>query len=66
MFLEVYATHNQTMRYFYQQSAPFNFIFISNVTKETSAEDLKKMVDNYILGLPNGTWPNWVVRPHTT
>lgn len=45
---------------------PFNFVFISDLAKYTPVVDMKKMIDNKMATVPNGTRLNWVFGNHDT
>nr|BAN20159.1 alpha-amylase [Riptortus pedestris] len=64
MFLEAYADPEQTMKYYYKLTSPFNFLFIQKLTMATNATELKQMIDSYLKQIPNAMWPNWVVGNH--
>lgn len=41
---------------------PFNFIFIMDLVAESKPSDFKREIDTWIKAIPEGQYPNWVVR----
>lgn len=62
MLIEAYANISKSMDY-YKAGAqfPFNFGFISDLSNDTTAEELKSLIDNWIDNMPKGSTANWVV-----
>ena len=42
---------------------PFNFGFLG-LSKSTTAQDLYKVISDYLTALPRGKWPNWLLGNH--
>ena len=62
MVVELYDftnTHNMKF-YDYGVDYPFNFSLV-DVTKDSDARDIFKLVDGWLANMPKGKWPNWVV-----
>lgn len=51
------ATHNGI--------PPFNFQFIKSIQNTSTAEDIKKVLEDWLKKLPNNAGTNWVVRVYT-
>ena len=55
-------THVHCMKYYhYGSDVPFNFD-LTFVKKDTDGLDIHRIVDAWLSNLPEGKWPNWVVR----
>ena len=55
-------THVHSMKYYdYGSDVPFNFDLIF-VNEDTDGYDIHSIVDGWLCDLPEGKWPNWVVR----
>ncbi|XP_043250144.1 alpha-glucosidase-like [Colletes gigas] len=63
---EAYTTHNLTIKYYTAGSnVPFNFMFMQELTKKSTAADFKKMIDQWVNSLPGPQYEgNWVVGNH--
>lgn len=66
---ECYTTFPNTMRYYGTKerpgaSFPFNFQFISNLDKSSSATDIKWQIDQWMNAMDDTRWPNWVIGNH--
>ncbi|KAJ8680494.1 hypothetical protein QAD02_016281, partial [Eretmocerus hayati] len=65
MMIEVYANLTKTMDYYKAgASYPFNFGFITSVSANSTAEQFKLVVDNWMENMPEGATANWVVGNH--
>lgn len=54
------------MRYYGNKSVPgahfpFNFLPISNLNRQSNAEDFVNVINDWQNQLPKGMWGNWVV-----
>ena len=55
-------THVHSMKYYdYGSDVPFNFDLIF-VNEDTDGYAIHSIVDGWLCDLPEGKWPNWVVR----
>jgi alpha-glucosidase len=64
---EAYADFDLTMKYYLSGSTvPFNFMFISDLNKESNAVKFKRYIDRWMDNVPDGTEyvANWVVGNH--
>ncbi|KOX72590.1 putative maltase H [Melipona quadrifasciata] len=62
LMLEVYSNVSDTMKYYhYGADFPFNFYTITNLTRTSTAEDIKNVIDSWYDNMPKGYTPNWVV-----
>ncbi|CAB3382429.1 Hypothetical predicted protein [Cloeon dipterum] len=69
MMVEAYTSLENTMKYYGEGDVkgahfPFNFEFITNVNNETTASELKEIIDRWQNALPSGAWSNWVIGNH--
>nr|BAI44029.1 alpha-glucosidase [Bombus diversus diversus] len=65
IFTEAYANMSMTMKYYkYKVDFPFNFDLIQYVNSSAKATTLKTVVDNWMMNMPEGSIPNWVVGNH--
>nr|BAN20149.1 alpha-amylase [Riptortus pedestris] len=64
LVLEVYASLDKVIKYYQQQSSPFNFFLITDFKRDSTAVELAKVVHDYLQSIPSGMWPNWVVGNH--
>lgn len=67
MLTEAYTDIKGTMQYYGDDTKPgsqmpFNFGFISDLNSDSSARDLKNIVDRWITYMPLDKSANWVVR----
>jgi hypothetical protein len=71
LMVEAYGTLDQVMNYYGTPSAPgghfpFNFRFITDVhynpATPSSAEDISRIINEYLDRMTDGRTPNWVVR----
>lgn len=60
--VEAYTNFDHTMQYYDYNVLPFNFMFITNITVESSAADFKREIDSWLNSMPSGEIANWVVR----
>ncbi|HTB98699.1 MAG TPA: alpha-amylase family glycosyl hydrolase [Terracidiphilus sp.] len=62
---EIYLPVPQLMHYYGQElrgaHLPFNFQLL---LCPWTADDLARAINDYVLALPNGAWPNWVLGNH--
>lgn len=69
MLAEAYASVNYTMMYYSQEAPrahmPFNFNFITNLNKTSSAIDVKNTINMWLDNMPRGQWANWVVSTYS-
>nr|CAD7408191.1 unnamed protein product [Timema poppensis] len=66
MMTEAYETINQTMLYYGTDERPgahftFNFLFIRNLTENSTADDYDYIIHQWMDNMPEGRWANWVV-----
>lgn len=60
--VEAYTSDELTMKYYnYGIDFPFNFKFIGDVDAQSSAADVKTIVDRWMSEMPPGATANWVV-----
>jgi len=74
MMTEAYMASTQLARYYGNiadeigdiSHLPLNFNLLSNFDSQDqfSAETLKKSINDYMAGLPNGSWPNFALGNH--
>ncbi|XP_063231491.1 maltase 1-like isoform X4 [Bacillus rossius redtenbacheri] len=67
LMVEVYDTVPKTVEFYGNEDQPladypFNFVFIDEVKKESTADDVKAKIELYLKNVPQGKWPNWVGR----
>lgn len=69
MMTEAYANLTFTMRYYQSDDGtrkgshiPFNFLMISDLNKESSANDFVHIISKWLNYMPAGETANWVVR----
>ena len=62
LMIEAYANISDTMKYYhYGADFPFNFYTITNLTRTSTAADIKNIVDLWYTNMPEGGTANWVV-----
>ncbi|CAG2063176.1 unnamed protein product, partial [Timema podura] len=66
MMTEAYETINQTMLYYGTDERAgahftFNFLFIRNLTENSTADDYDYIIHQWMDNMPQGRWANWVV-----
>ena len=62
LMIEAYSNMSATMKYYhYEADFPFNFNFVTNLTRDSTAADFNHLVDSWYANLPKGGTPNWVV-----
>lgn len=64
---EAYADFDLTIKYYLSGSTvPFNFMFMGDLNKKSSAADFKRYIDRWMNNMPSGAEyvPNWVVGNH--
>ncbi|XP_042871777.1 maltase A2-like [Penaeus japonicus] len=71
LMAEVYADVNETMKYYGNETHPladfpFNFRLIDSFQSRDNltGESVKAVIDEWMLSLPEGKWPNWVIGNH--
>ncbi|XP_063231490.1 maltase 1-like isoform X3 [Bacillus rossius redtenbacheri] len=69
LMVEVYDTVPKTVEFYGNEDQPladypFNFVFIDEVKKESTADDVKAKIELYLKNVPQGKWPNWVMGNH--
>ena len=52
---------NTTKFYNYGANVPFNFFFITDANKNSSPNDFKKVIEQWMERVPEGQVANWVV-----
>lgn len=62
LMVEAYANTSMTMKY-YESGIhfPFNFILM-DIKNSSNAQDIKNIVDQWMLNMPQGAIANWVVN----
>lgn len=63
---EAYTTLENAARFYGTTTVkgshvPFNFELISHTNRDSTAQDFKKNIDNWIKVVPEGCHANWVV-----
>lgn len=65
MFLEVYATLDMTMKYYgtgkRNLKIPFNFFPYLKLSRFSTAQDIKTMIDQWMQKMPDDGVSSWVV-----
>uniref|UniRef100_A0A8D9EXA1 alpha-glucosidase n=1 Tax=Cacopsylla melanoneura TaxID=428564 RepID=A0A8D9EXA1_9HEMI len=66
MFIEAYATLNQTMQFYDcgHDLMPFNFFLITQLNTTSTAQQFVDVIETWINNMPEGGWPNWVLDNH--
>lgn len=70
LFAECYSlSTDNLMRYYGNKSVPgahfpFNFLPISNLNRQSNAEDFVNVINEWQNQLPKGMWGNWVIGNH--
>lgn len=66
MFLEAYASLDQTTKYYVGPdfAMPFNFIFIGLLDQNKNATDFHIAINTWLKSIPSGAISNWVVGNH--
>ncbi|XP_011314711.1 alpha-glucosidase-like [Fopius arisanus] len=65
MAMEAYTDINLTMRYYESgASFPFNFGFIQRLRNDSSPNDFKSVIDEWMERMPDGSVANWVIGNH--
>ena len=64
---EVYDAIEKTMEYYGDTQQPladfpFNFYLMTNIKRESTAEDIMETIELWMNNLPKDKWANWVVR----
>lgn len=70
MMTEAYAALDKTMRYFGEggregAQMPFNFALITDVNRDSTANEIKYALDRFITFKPIDKLSNWVVSNHS-
>nr|XP_018917587.1 PREDICTED: maltase 2-like [Bemisia tabaci]XP_018917588.1 PREDICTED: maltase 2-like [Bemisia tabaci]XP_018917589.1 PREDICTED: maltase 2-like [Bemisia tabaci] len=69
MMTEAYVPIKDTMR-FYGNSThqgahfPFNFFLITDLDRQSQAQDYLRVINMWMSNMPEGHWPNWVLGNH--
>ncbi|XP_066589762.1 maltase 1-like [Prorops nasuta] len=65
MMSEAYTSLANTTR-FYESGVdvPFNFMLITELDKNSTSDDFKKVIDTWLKASPKNAVPNWVVGNH--
>ncbi|XP_043470184.1 alpha-glucosidase-like [Leptopilina heterotoma] len=64
MMVEAYANISMTMKYYESGiNFPFNFILM-DIKNSSTAQDIKNIVDQWMLNMPQGATSNWVTGNH--
>ncbi|XP_076644631.1 maltase 2-like [Halictus rubicundus] len=62
---EAYTTHDLTIKFYnYGSTAPFNFMFISDLNSQSTAMDFKTTINKWLTSMPKNEVANWVVGNH--
>ena len=62
IMVEVYSSTSATMKYYkYGADFAFNFDLITKLTINSTAADIKHIIDSWYNTMPEGSTPNWVV-----
>nr|XP_018907799.1 PREDICTED: maltase A3-like [Bemisia tabaci]XP_018907800.1 PREDICTED: maltase A3-like [Bemisia tabaci] len=69
MMTEAYSPIDKTMGYYGNTTHPgahftFNFLFITDLNAQSTANDFEKVIMKWYDNLPAGKWPNWVMGNH--
>lgn len=65
MITEAYTNITNTIRYYGTKSRngsiPFNFSFLEEITKNSNATEIKRVIDKWMTYMPYGKTATWVV-----
>lgn len=65
LLLELYLSTRPTISEYYEyQTVPFNMMFISDINKESTPADYKRVIETWRNVIPEGEVTNWVVGNH--
>jgi alpha-glucosidase len=65
MMMEAYANISFTMRYYeYGSHLPFNFLLITDLKWESTAQDFVYVINKWLTYMPRGRTANWVIGNH--
>lgn len=71
LMTEAYANSSEYRKYFHSadkkrpgSQMPFNFVLITDLNKESTADDFKRVIDDRIAIVPAGVRLNWVLGNH--
>ncbi|KAK9308580.1 hypothetical protein QLX08_001445 [Tetragonisca angustula] len=65
IMVEVYSSTSATMKYYkYGADFAFNFDLITKLTINSTAADIKHIIDSWYNTMPEGSTPNWVAGNH--
>lgn len=69
MTTEAYSPISDVMRYYGNATVdgahfPFNFLFITDLNRQSDAYDFEKTIHSWYLNMPEGKWANWVIGNH--
>lgn len=64
--VDVYSDVKNTMKYYGNSTSPgahfpINFNFITKFNKQSNAYDVDAIIKSWMLNMPDGCWPNWIV-----
>lgn len=70
LMTEAYTSLQNIQRYYGDghrngSQIPFNFELLQNIKKDTSASDVKNIIDRWLVNMPKGVHANWVVSKRT-
>lgn len=71
IFVEVFATLEDTLRYYADTDGnprahfPFNFMLLNDLDADSTARDFKNTIDSWMTNIPVGATSNWVVSDNT-
>lgn len=67
IFIEAWTDLDNTMRFYADSEGhprshfPFNFLFIGELSVDSTPRDFKQTIDKWLNNMPPGATPNWVV-----
>ncbi|XP_058124503.1 maltase 2-like [Anopheles ziemanni] len=69
MMTEAYTSLENTMKWYGNGNRagshiPFNFAMINQLSKDSRANDFKRVIDEWLNAMPNGAQANWVLGNH--
>nr|XP_018917500.1 PREDICTED: maltase A3-like [Bemisia tabaci]XP_018917501.1 PREDICTED: maltase A3-like [Bemisia tabaci] len=69
MATEAYSPISDVMKYYGNTTHngahfPFNFLFITDLNRQSDASDFEKVIKLWYSNMPTGKWANWVVGNH--
>jgi alpha-glucosidase len=71
LLAEVYDSDENTMKYYGEGDQPladfpFNFLLVNELGSQPTASKLKELVERWMIAMPSGACPNWVVSKKNT